>query len=152
MASFLWGATQGAWTDAIAAASLSALANNSMAVGSAIDNTTTVNQLAEVSFISTTTGIAVVAGGHLAVYLLPLLHDGTSYPTNNAAGTSLPAITYCRGVIGVPNGTVVPAGSTVIQVPYGSWKLALVNRLGVALNTSTTALTLRYRLIVEASV
>lgn len=147
-----WATTQGAWTDAIPAASLSALANNSIAVGSAIDNTTTVDMLAEVSFISTSAAIAVTNGGHLAVYLLPVLHDGTTYPTNNVSGTALPAVSYVRGIIGVPNGTVVPTGSVLIQVPYGTWKIGVANRLGVALATSTTAHTCRYRFIIEANV
>jgi hypothetical protein len=152
MALFQWAptASQGAWTDAVAAASFNALASNGMAVGAVIDNTTTLDMLAEVSFISTTTAISVAVGGHLAIYLLPLLHDGTSYPTNNvSSATLLPSASYVRGVIGMPSGSVVPLGSTLIQVPYGSWKFGIVNRLGVALNASSTALTCKYRLLVE---
>src|SRR4051812_45508213 len=111
MATFNWAASgsQGAWTDAIAASGFNALANNSMALGSAIDNTTTVAEWMEVSFIAAS--VAMTAGAHIAIYVLPLLNDGTSYPTNSAAGTSLPSIVYCRGVIGMPTATAIPAGS-----------------------------------------
>lgn len=151
MATFLWG-TPGAWTDVVAAASLSALANNSSVFSAGIDNTTTDAEWAEVSFISTAAGIAVTAGGHLAIYVLPQLHDGSTYPTNNTSGTALPSIAYCKGVIGVQNGTVVPTGSVVVPIPGNVIKIGMVNRLGIALNTSTTALTLRYRLVYDTAV
>ena len=149
MADFQWGVPT-AWADAVAAASFQTLANNSIAVGAVIDNTTTRDMMAEVSFISAATTSATTAGAHLAVYLLPLLHNGTAYPTNNTTGSALPAVSYVRGVIGIPVGTVTPAGSTIIQVPYGSWKFGIANRLGVALANSTTNYTCQYRLLLES--
>ena len=149
MAVYQWG-TPGAWADFIAAASFSpSVGNNGMVVGAAIANTTAPRMLAEVSFISTAAAIAMTAGAHLAVGLLPQLHDGAAYPTNDATGTALPGITYVRGVISMPTGTLVPRGSVLITIPYGTWKSFLLMRLGIGLTARTPAQTSHYRAVVE---
>lgn len=149
MADFQWSATAGTYKDFVAAASFASLANNSMAVGTAIANTSApVPMLLEVSFISTV-ALTVTAGGHLAIGLLPLLHNGSGYPTNDTTGTALPGIGYVRGVITFPAGSITPQGSTLVVVPFGTWKPFVINRLGAAFSSSTTAHVCQYRTVFE---
>lgn len=157
MALFLWGSStdQGAWTDPGIVVPNS-LANNSIIAGTAVTNTTSPDMWAEFSYLTTAGTVTPTAGGHLAVYVLPALHDGTTYPigtpANTSAATVLPGIHYCVGVITVQTGAaVLVSGRVLVPIPYGTFKFAIVNRLGVALNATTTA-ACRHRLIVEAVV
>lgn len=151
MADIHWG-TPTAWADVAAAASWSALANGSQIVSGNIDNTVGREEYAEVSIVTVTSTAVVPAGGHVAVFVLPSLHDGTTYPNNSVNGAALPAATYMRGVVSFPAATIPPSGSVIVPVPYGVFRISVANRLGVSFPTSTTNITVRYRLISEAVV
>lgn len=127
---------------------------NSLASGggglstTAIANGTALDLYADVSFVVTVGG-TTTASSYMALYLLPLNQDGTTYGSGYASSTSTqPPATYLVGSCMVASG--VASGSTVvgmfrgIVLPPGSFKFAVGNVLGVALS-ATAALTLSMR-------
>jgi len=151
MADVLWG-TFAAWADVVSAASLNALANASSVVSGDIDNTTARDQYAEVSFRTVTSTMAVVAGGHLAIYILPRSHDDTTFPNGATSGTTLPGASYLRGIIGFPAGTISPTGSVIVPIVARVIRIGMVNRLGVAFAAHASNMQLRYSTGSEAVV
>jgi hypothetical protein len=144
-----------AWADAFEPADFNALANNGgkLSTAAAVNNSTTRLLYAQVSFIMVTSTFSPTAGAHLAILLLPLLHDGTTYPENEDTTTAanLPPQYYVRGIIPVRY-KAASTGSGMadrVQVPPGTWKWYVINRCGVALPSSSADMTCRYRLFGE---
>jgi hypothetical protein len=132
------------------AANFNSLANGSSVSSTAINNSTNLDLYADVSF-SMACGGTTTAASFIAVYLLPLNQDGTTYGANTIAanGTSTAAIpaTYQVGALNVAvgaTGTVMAGTFRGIVLPPGSFILALTNNLGVAMNASAAA-TVQYR-------
>lgn len=144
MTSLLKWNTAGAWTDAFPTASVSAVAN----VNGVLSTSTVVANgagdiMADLSFIN---GASVTptaaAGAALDFYLLPLLHDGTTYagPTSTSATTtSWPSATYFVGRMVFQAIAGVHAGMIRgIVIPNGTFKWYFVNNTGATTATSST--------------
>jgi hypothetical protein len=137
------------WTTAgFTAANFNSLANGSVVVAStALVNGTNLDLYADVSFVLTVGGTTTTSS-YFALYLLPLNQDGTTYGDNTANGATPPSTSYQVASAGVLSG--VASGSTVvgmfrgILLPPGSYKFAITNNLGVALNATASA-TVNYR-------
>lgn len=154
MADIKWG-TASAWADAMAAANFNALANNGgiLTTGAAIDNSTNRHLWGRLSFVCLTSTWAVGAGGHLAFYLLPLAHNGTSYPntTNGTAGTDYPGGQYWISNIAFKQATLAHIGvSKPFLIPATSFKFYCVNRTGAALPSSATNMTCQIETMPES--
>lgn len=144
-----------AWADAFAAADFNALANDAgkLSTASAVANGTDRHLLADVSFIMVTSTVSPGVAPHLALYLLPLLHDGSTYVDNEDTGTvaNQPSPVYLAGVIAFrTKGSQSIAGIvTGLVIPPGTFKWYGINR-GMngssALPASSTNMTCRYRL------
>lgn len=154
MTDFRFG-TPSAWADAFAAADFNALANNAgiLSTASAVTNGTDRYILADVSFIMVTSTVSPTNSAHLALYLLPLLHDGTTYVDNENTGTAAnqPHPSYLVGSIGFrTKATQSIAGiARGILIPPGTFKWYGINRnmngTG-ALPSSSVNMTCRHRL------
>jgi hypothetical protein len=146
--------TPGSWTDAFAAADFNALANGSglLSTATAVSNGSSLDLYADLSWICVTSTFTPTAGGHLAFYLLPLLHDGSSYPsaTSSATAAAQAQITYLVGTIALGASAQSHKGIiTGIRIPPGTFKWYMVNRSGAALPSSSTNMTCQYRLSSE---
>jgi hypothetical protein len=119
------------------------LADGSVAVAtSSIDNSTNLDLLLEVSF-SLVVGGTTTANSYLGLYLLPLNQDGSTYGDSITTGSTLPVPSYWRtnsfAKSGVTSGNAIVGAFPVILMPRSSFRLAVSNRLGVALNASAAA-------------
>lgn len=153
MANLLEYATAGSWTDAFAAANFNALANGSgiLSTAAAVSNGAG-PILADLSFIMVTSTMSPTAAGGagLDFYILPLLHDGSTYPDNENTGTAanLPTGTYFVGrMVLRGKATSTQAGMLRgIVVPNGTFKWYVINSTGAALPSSSTNMTCQHRL------
>jgi hypothetical protein len=146
MASVLWTA-RSSWADALLASELSAIANASgvLSGATAVANGTARHLYADVSF--RLASFTPTAGGHIAMYLLPLLDDGTTYADGTTSGTATaqPTGTHfagsfaLRAVASAQNGMI-----RGIMIPPGTFKWYLINRSGASLATTTTANIVKY--------
>ncbi len=152
MATVSWEAP-GSWTDAFATANFTSLASGSgvLSTSTAVANGTNKELYLDLSFISASTTFLPTAGGHLAFFLLPLLHDGATYPTasTSATASAQAQATYCIGTMAFGAATAAHCGALrgVIILP-GTFKFYCINRTGVALPAGTTQ-TCQYRLYSE---
>lgn len=129
------------------ATDFNSLANGSVVVAaSAVTNGSSLDLYADVSFVFTVGG-TTLASSYFTLYVLPLNQDASTYGDGVATGTTAP-VGYQASAIGVKSG--VTSGNTVagtfrgILLPPGDFKYAIVNNLGVALN-STSAATVKHR-------
>lgn len=117
---------------------LNSLANaTASALSSAIANGTSLDMLMDVSLMlgSITPG----SGPYVEIHMSTLMGDGATYATVFAGGPTL------VGVLGVSSGASAKNMAALgIQIPPGSFELAVVNQTGVALAASAN--TLYYRL------
>jgi hypothetical protein len=144
-----------AWADAFAAADFDALANDAgkLSTASVVANGTGRLLLADVSFIMVTSTVSPTNAPHLALYLLPLLHDGTTYVDNEDSATvaNQPSPAYLAGTIAFrTKATQSIAGiATGLVVPPGTFRWYGINRNmngTSSLPASSTNMTCRYRL------
>lgn len=119
------------------------LASGSVVVASsAITNTSALDTLADVSFVLTVGG-TTTATSYLALYILPLNQDGSTYGDAVANGATPPVSSYQVAQVLVKSG--VTSGNTIvgtfrgIVLPAGNFKFAVASFLGVALNASAAA-------------
>jgi hypothetical protein len=137
------------WTSvSFTAGDLNSLANGGGALATAaITNSSTLDQLVDISFVVTVGG-TTTAGSYVTIYLLPLNQDGSTYGDGYASSTSSqPAVAYGNSVlvkVGVTSGNTITGMAQFVNLPPGDYKIAFGNNLGVALN-ATAALTLKYR-------
>lgn len=120
---------------------------NSMSSGNSVVATTTIangtplDLYADVSF-SFFTGGATNTASYLALYLLPLNQDGTTYGDGFATGPGAPAPAYqaaSAAVIAGLSGTTIVGTFRGIVLPPGSFRFAISNQLGAALNAAAAA-------------
>lgn len=145
--------TAGSWTNAFSAADFNALANGSSIVSSAsVVSNGAGPILADISFIMVTSTMSPTAAGGagLDFYILPQLHDGSTYA--DGAGTATAAnqatATYFVGRM-VLRGTATSTQNGMLRgivVPNGTFKWYMVNNAGAALPPSSTNMTCQYRL------
>lgn len=129
------------------AGDLNSLASGGAALGSTvIANSTNLDTFIDFSFIVTVGG-TTTASSTIAIYLLPLNQDASTYGDAYASSSSTqPAPGYQVGYINVKSG--ITSGNTVVgSVLFGNlapvdYKVVFANNLGVALN-ATAALTLK---------
>jgi hypothetical protein len=124
------------------AANFNSLANGAGVVAAtAIVNGTNLDLYADVSF-SLVVGGTTAATSFMALYLLPLNQDGTTYG-DNTTGSTLPAGAYLMSsagvLVGVASGSAVYGTFRGVILPPGSFKFTISNNLGVALNAAAAA-------------
>lgn len=156
MATIQWLAP-GAWTDAFLQSDLTgATVVNGyglLSTAAVVTNGTGRYLYADISV--RLASMTPTAGGHIALFLLPLLDDGTTYAdgASSATATAQASITHyvgalaLRAVASAQNGMV-----RGILVPPGSFKWYLINRSGVPFATGTTVNTIKHRLYGEESI
>lgn len=133
-------------------ANFNSLASGSVVVASsAITNTSALDIYADVSY-SLTVGGTTTGTSYVALYLLPLNQDGTTYGDATANGATAPTAAYLvstsTALSGVTSGNAIVGTFRGIILPPGNFKFAVVNQLGVALNAAAAA-TVSYRTYVE---
>jgi hypothetical protein len=112
---------------------LNALASGSFALAaSIIDNTTVLNTdgWVSINFPSASTGTGTPS---IAIYLLALNGDGTTYGDGTVSGTSIPASGYVGTILLKPSqSSVTLTGSLKIftDLPPTKFKLGIVNQTG----------------------
>lgn len=119
------------------------LANGSVVVASsAITNSSSLDQYADVSFVFTVGG-TTTALSFFSLYILPLNQDGSTYGDGIANGSTAPAASYQVGAVNVKSG--VTSGNTVtgtfrsVVLPPTNFKFAVVNNSAVTLNATAAA-------------
>lgn len=137
------------WTS-LMTTELNALASgNAVLGGTAVNNATNLDMLAEFSFVGggsiTTTGAP-----YLALFLYPQNGDASSYGDGRfaTAAAGPPPANYYRGYCGLPVGATTPKGyftapgtaAFQIPVPRGLWKPVLYSLAGAALAASGNVL------------
>jgi hypothetical protein len=132
------------WTVDVAFTSILTTQLNSLAsagvsaLSAAITNGTSLSMLMDISLILgsiTPSG----SGPFVEIHMSPLQGDGSTYANVFAGGPTL------VGVLGLSAGASIKAASLLgVQLPPGSYELALVNQAGVALASSGN--TMYYRL------
>lgn len=143
MATEKWIAGSGAgltWTNAIAAADLNGLANNSSTITTTnvVTNGTALDIFADFS-VALKVGGTTAAPNFVSIFLYPLNQDGSTYGDNAVTSKSAvtPSASYWVGNINVPTG--ITSGNFVygqvnrVILPPGSFLWVLQNQLGVAL-------------------
>jgi hypothetical protein len=118
---------------------LNALANAGYSgVGSALDNTTNLDQYGALDIVLAS--LAPAAGAYLSLYLVQSI-DGTTYedpPSSTNPGTHMLVAT-----VPVPTGTAAKRLMTPwFRVPPGKFKFVLYNAAGVALGATGNTVTL----------
>ena len=126
---------------------------NSRADGSVVVAATAITNGTDLDILIDVSGQVEVGGttaatSYFSLYLLPLQQDGVTYGDGVATGTTAPAITYlkknCYVKPSVTTGNAVHAMFEEITVPPGSYKLAILQKMGAALD-STAAASWKYR-------
>jgi hypothetical protein len=148
MSKTLWIAGAGVgltWTSCFGT-EINSLASGSVAVSSVvIANGTALDQTADVSF--SITGTTPSSGSpYIALYLMPLNQDGTTYGDGTTTGTALPGSNYLVANVFLPLSLTSAAllGSvTGIVIPPGSFKFAVADQTGNSFAASGNAI--KYR-------
>lgn len=145
------------WADLFNAADFNALTSGSGVYSTAgasgvFDNTSDLAPLAEVSFIMVTSTITPVAGARLALYFVPVLHDGTSLADGDAGGTTAnqPPGAYLAAVLPFTSKSAVAhlAGTREpIRLPAYKFKPYMLNLTGANLPSSSVNMTCKFRKI-----
>ena len=151
IAKLSYGATSTTWTDAgFTASDFNSRADGSVVVAAtALDNDSGLDLEIEVSFTFEVGG-TTTATSYFALYILPLDQGGTIYGDDAATGTTIPASSYWVTSSGVKTG--ITSGSKVygtfprVPLPAADFKLAIVNKMGAALD-ATAAATVKYRTV-----
>lgn len=131
----------GSLDTAVASGSISTLTDGSYAIGSAIDNRPTAGSV--VSYDRGDLRIPIssatpTAGGYLAVYILPAIDGGTSnYASPNAA--SAPPGSLQVGIYQAANAATTEIAVLDIPIPPYSFKVLILNKLGVSITASANA-------------
>lgn len=150
MTALLKWSTASAWTDAFAAANFNALASASSIISTATVVSNGAGDIfADLSFIMVTSTMSPTAGGGLDFYLLPLLHDGSTYPDGESTATAAnqATATYFVGrMLFRAKATSTQNGMLRgIVIPNGTFKWYVINNTGAVLPSSATNMTCQYR-------
>lgn len=128
--------------DAALSSEVSAISDTaSTAAGSAIDNSSSLDMLGDISILLATI-TPTSTGARVDIHLLPRLDDGTTYADIGTA--------TIVGTLAITTGAGAKSGMIQgVRIPPGFFKLALTNRTGVTLNaTGNTVKIRRYGLTV----
>lgn len=137
-----------AWTAFFNASDLNSLAsgNSVLSSVSAIANGTSLDQFFDVSFELTIASNTIAAGANLAMWLFPLLEDGTTYGDGSLTGGTGAAITpglYPKLIMPLRAATsqtlLYGVNNDPLVMPPGSWLPVLQNNSGFALAASGNA-------------
>lgn len=135
----LW-TSPSSWANAFETADLASLANGSTIISTStvVSNGSGLHLFADISI--RLASISPSAGGYLAIWLLALLDDGSTYQDGESTATAANQAAH-------NNATIIPlrskASSTQNQmarrivVPPGTFKWYLLNQSGVTLSAST---------------
>ena len=143
---FLWGAPGTVYN--LLTTELNSLASGSgTALGPAIDNTSNKWQVGRLELVIASNSLAFTSASFVKVFFLPLLSDGTNYPTyTSGASYKLAEQNYLVGIININPATqsanVVRETLDRVYVPQGTWKTVLVSVAGVTLPSSGNTLNL----------
>src|SRR5215475_14109204 len=112
-------------------ANFNSLASGSVVVATtAIANATPLDLYADVSYVLTVGG-TTTATSYMALYILPLNQDASTYGDGTPTGTAAPAAAYMAGSAGVRSG--IASGATItgifrgVVLPPGNFLFALTN-------------------------
>lgn len=139
-----FGATSTTWTAAgFTLSDFNSRADGSVVVAAtAIDNATNLDLEVEVSITAEVGGTTTTAS-RFDLYILPLNQDGTTYGDGQVTGTTVPAASYwvasCLVKTGVTSGNAVYGNFPRVPLPAASFKFAIVNRMGSALDSTANA-------------
>jgi hypothetical protein len=137
-----------AWTAFFNAADLNSMANGSSVLSgvSAITNGTSLDQFFDVSFQLTIASNTIAAGANLAMWLFPLMEDGTTFGDASLTAGTQAAITpglYPKLVMplraGATQTLLFGVNNDPLVMPPGSWLPVLQNNSGFALAASGNA-------------
>lgn len=126
------------------ATDFNSLANLSQAVmptANAIDNATNLDDYMDVSFVLTVGGSTTVAS-FLALYLMPLNQDGTTYGDTIGTGSVVTGASYWMTncfVRATTTGNTLTGTFPTIWIPRKRFILGIQNNLGVALAAAAAA-------------
>lgn len=140
-----------AWADLFNAADFNALASNGFirSTATAVDNSTGYLWM-DVSFIMATSTVSPTLNAGLDLMILPQLHDGSTYVSGDDGTTeaNFPGAGNLAGRISFwqKSSSQVNGYLRKIDVPYGSFKVGVINRMNVAMPSSSTNMTCKYRL------
>jgi len=151
-----WTAGNGggfSWTTAINGSDLASLANGSTVLSSVADiaNQTNLDIYADVSVRMTVASGTPPTGAYLAIYLVALLDDGSTYGDGSmtSGGTITRAPPYSPvGIVALESAAATTLLSGFVQgivIPPGSFRFALYNNTGAALSATAGNCIVRYR-------
>lgn len=132
------------WASAgFTATNFNSLASGSCAVSSQIDNSTALDLYADLSF-SMVVGGTTTTASYMALYLMPLNQDGTTYGDGaSTGGATVPNGQYLVGTVnvlsGVASGSAVTGTFRGVILPPGKFVWVLANQLQVAMSSSAAA-------------
>lgn len=146
MATEKWVAGAGVgltWTDAFTSTQLNTTglaADAGMIATNAVSNNTALDLFCDISFTLASDTFAVLTP-RLEFFLLPLNKDGTTYGDGTSSNFN-----YLVAECGIPQATVAPVGTYCgIIIPPGTFKFAMVNRLGRNFITGGSSNSVQYR-------
>lgn len=139
------------WGTAINSSDLTSMANGSTVLSSVSDiaNGTALDMFMDVSVRLVISSSTIVAGANLALYIYPLLDDGSTYGDGQLTAGSQAAKTPALAPIAtIPlyaaaSQTALVGSATSLIIPPGSFRLALQNNSGFTLTSGTQ--TVMYR-------
>jgi hypothetical protein len=151
-----WTAGNGAgfsWATAINGSDLVSLANGSTALSSVADlaNQAALDLYCDLSVRLTVASATLPAGATLALYLVALLDDGSTYGDGSltSGSTVARALPYAPcGIIPLENAAAATLLAGFIQavvIPPGSFRFALYNNSGAALSATASNCIVKYR-------
>lgn len=140
------GSSTTTWQSAgFTAANFNSLADQSFVLAAtALAQSTNLDDFIEVSF-SLVVGGTTTAASFLALYLMPLNQDGSTYGDATGTGTAVPGASYWMAnsfaKIGITNGNAIVGSFPRVFIGdlASDFKLGIANNLGVALNATAAA-------------
>lgn len=149
-----WVAGNGAgltWTAGINSSDLASMANGSSVLSSVSDiaNGTNLDQFMDISVRCAISSNTIASGANLALWLYPLLDDGSTYGDGQLSSGTQAAKTPVFSPIGVipllaaASQTTLVGMVTGILLPPGSFRLALQNNSGFSLSSGTQTVKFR---------
>lgn len=150
----IWGAGLGVgftWTTLINSADLASMANGSSVLSSVSDitNQTALDLFMDVSVRCAIASSTVAAGANFALFLFPLLDDGSTYGDGQfSSGTQAAKTPAVYPIATIPlfaaaSQTTLVGSALGLIIPPGSFRMAMQNNSGFALSAGTQ--TVKYR-------
>ena len=137
------------WTTAIASANMASMTNTQVVMDSTdITNQTALDIFADVSISLVIASSTIVAGANIAIFLLALNQDGTTYGGNHFTTSAATTAVQDTPVAVIPlfagaSQTALIGNALGIQLPPGTFRWAMQNNSGFSLTSGTQ--TIKYR-------